>query len=239
VPATDQFRRLRLATFFAFALEHLPTAPARILEVGCGGGEVAVALARTEYVVTAIDPRAPEGAIFRRVELDQFEGEDGFDGVLASVSLHHLERIDAAVDRIAELLRPGGVLVVEEWAKERFTGVTARWYYRQRQALAAVGLDEKPVGDDFEGWLAHWHDGHAGVHPLADVRRALDRRFAERYAAWGPYLYDHRLHDALEPLERALIESGAIEAAGFRYVGELRADEPPPDRVRGHAVTDP
>ena len=113
--------------------------------------------------------------------------------------------------------------MVEEFAKERLTGVTARWYHRQRQALAAVGLDEKPVPDDLDAWLARWHEDHAGVHPLVDVRREIDRRFAERQAEWGPYLYDHRLHDAIEPLERALVAAGAIEATGFRYVGELRA----------------
>jgi hypothetical protein len=47
----------------------------------------------------------------------------------------------------------------------------------------------------------------------------IDDRFSERYFAWTRYLFDYWLHDALEPLERELIESGAIEATGFRYVG--------------------
>jgi SAM-dependent methyltransferase len=213
--------RLRLATFLSFALQHLPPPPARVLEVGCGGGELALALTAAGYDVTAIDPRAPEGPIFRQVGIEEFSDDDGFDAVVASVSLHHLDPIGDAVDRIAGLVRPAGLLVVEEFAKERLTGVTARWYHRQRQALAAAGLDEKPVPDDFGAWLTHWHEGHAEVHPAADVLREIDRRFAERHAAWGPYLYDHRLHDAIEPLERALVAAGAIEATGFRYVGEL------------------
>jgi SAM-dependent methyltransferase len=214
--------RLRHATFVRFASEHLPPAPARVLEVGCGGGEVALALAGAGYDMTAIDPRAPEGPIFRRVGIEEFSDDDGFDAVVASVSLHHLERLDAATDRIAGLLRPGGLLVVEEFAKERLAGTTARWYHRQRQSFVAAGLNDKPATDDVEAWLAEWHESHADVSPLADVRRAIDRRFAERHAEWGPYLYDHWLHDAVEPLERALITAGAIEATGFRYVGELR-----------------
>ena len=83
--------------------------------------------------------------------------------------------------------------------------------------------DDHPVPDDVEAWLAEWHERHADVLPLADVRSALDDRFTERHAAWGPSLSDHGLHDAVEPLERALIEDGAIEPTGFRYVGELRA----------------
>ena len=143
--------------------------------------------------------------------------------MLAGVSLHHLHDLAAAFDRIAGLLRPNGLLVIEEFAKERITGPTARWYHRQRQALGVVRDDDHPVPDDFEEWLATWHERHADVHPLADVRAELDRRFSERFAAWGPYLYDHWLHDAVEPLERALIDDGAIEPTGFRYVGELRA----------------
>ena len=160
--------------------------------------------------------------MFRRVGIEEFSDEDGFDAVLASVSLHHLEEIDEAVDRIAGLLGPGGLLVVEEFAKERIVGSTARWYHRQRQSFEEVGLNDKPVPDDFDAWLAEWHERHADVSPLGDVRRAIDRRFAERHAEWGPYLYDHWLHDAVEPLERALIEDGAIDPTGFRYVGGLR-----------------
>jgi ubiquinone/menaquinone biosynthesis C-methylase UbiE len=216
--------RLRLATFVAFAQDALPAPPARVLEVGCGSGAVALALDGAGYDMTAIDPRAPEGPIFRQVGLEDFSDDEGFDAVVASVSLHHLERLDDAIDRIAGLLRPGGVLVVEEFAKERLVGPTARWYHRQRQSFVEVGLNDKPVPEDFDAWLAEWHESHADVSPLADVRGAIDRRFTERHAVWGSYLYDHWLHDAVEPLERALIEDGAIEATGFRYVGELRSD---------------
>ena len=215
--------RLRHATFVRFALEQLPPPPVRVLEVGCGGGQVAVAVADAGYDVTGIDPRAPEGPLFRRVGIEEFSDAEGFDAVLASVSLHHLERLDEAVDRIAGFLRPGGLLVVEEFAKERIVGPTARWYHRQRQSFEEIGLNDKPVPDDFGAWLAEWHDRHADVSPLGDVRRAIDRRFAERHAEWGAYLYDHWLHDAVEPLERELIAAGAIEPTGFRYVGELRA----------------
>jgi hypothetical protein len=51
------------------------------------------------------------------------------------------------------------------------------------------------------------------------MRPELDRRFSERLFEWVPYLYGYRLAGELEPLERALIDSGEIEAVGFRYVG--------------------
>ena len=219
--AGDELRH-RLATFYEFLRAHLPPPPARVLEVGCGAGELSRALARAGYAVTAIDPEAPEGAIFRRTTLEDFRGDGDFDAIIASVSLHHVPAVEPAVARVEDLLRGGGVLCIEEFAKERFTGATAAWYYHQRQARAAIGFDEAPLVDDVDAWLRRWGEEHADIHPLSELRRSIDARFTERYAAWVPYLFDYRLHDALEPLERALIDTGAIEATGFRYVGERR-----------------
>ena len=54
------------------------------------------------------------------------------------------------------------------------------------------------------------------------MRPELDRRFAERFFAWVPYLYEE-----LEAVERSeelrLIEAGEIQATGFRFVGERRS----------------
>jgi SAM-dependent methyltransferase len=214
---------LRLAALYDFARSHLPPPPARVLEIGCGDGELAEALAHAGYSLTAIDPDAPTGAIFRRVTLEDFSDEGRFDAVVASVSLHHLPRLDAAMRKIESLLDPGGVLVVEEFAKERFSGPTARWYHQQRRAFDALGLDADPVSDDFETWLEDWIEGHADIHVFAEVRAEIAAHFAERAFEWVPFLYDYRLDDALEPIERKLIETGAIDATGARYVGELTA----------------
>lgn len=210
----------RLASLYEFVLSHLPSPPARVLEVGCGVGELAVALARADYSVTAVDPEAPRGTIFRRTLIENFSDNVPFDAVVSSVSLHHVEDVTVVLDKIESLLRHGGLLVLEEFAKERLAGTTARWYYHQRQALAAVAIDETPIPDDFEAWLRRWQADHADIHPLAELRAEIDRRFTQHFIGWVPYLFDYWLTDALEPLERELIESGAIDATGFRYVGE-------------------
>ena len=54
------------------------------------------------------------------------------------------------------------------------------------------------------------------------IRRELEARFVERTAAWSPYLYRFELDEAIEALESKLIRSNAIDATGFRYVGERR-----------------
>jgi SAM-dependent methyltransferase len=216
----EDFRSRRLAAFYEFVLSEMPSPPARVLEVGCGDGELSRGLTRAGYSMVGIDPEAPEGAIFRRIRLEDFHDEGEFDAVVASVSLHHVDDPGSAVERVEQLLRDGGLLVLEEFAKERFTGATAEWYYHQRRALAAVGGDATPITEEFEVWLHRWHEEHADIHPLAELRRELEARFTQRYGGWVPYLFDYALKDSLEPLERELIESGAIEATGFRYIGE-------------------
>jgi hypothetical protein len=58
--------------------------------------------------------------------------------------------------------------------------------------------------------------GAAARRLLASARRP----FVVHRLPSGPYLYDYRLHETIEPLERHLIEIGAIEATGLCYVGE-------------------
>jgi SAM-dependent methyltransferase len=208
----------RLETFLALITATV-AAPARVLEIGCGGGELARALADAGYEVIAIDPDAPEGPIFRRESIEEFSGDSPFDAVVASLSLHHVHDVELAFEKVAAALRPGGALVVDEFAKERFAGATAAWYFHQRLALQVIGKDERPIPDEFDAWYEAWTEKHAHIHPSDVLRRQFDARFEQQDFTWGPYLYDYWLDDALEPFERELIEAGKIEAIGFRYVG--------------------
>jgi SAM-dependent methyltransferase len=206
----------------AFVLEQLPSPPAKVLEVGCGEGELARELEQAGYDVTAIDPEAPEGPIFRSVRLEDFDQRGFFDSVVASLSLHHIGDIASAVAKIATLLAPSGLLVLNEWDRDRFVGATARWYFHQRQALAALGREHAEIEPTFEEWWHEWRARRSDVHAYKAMRPELDRHFSERLFQWVPYLYGYRLGGEVEPLERALIESGDIEAVGFRYVGAPR-----------------
>jgi SAM-dependent methyltransferase len=199
-----------------FVRSQLPPPPARVLEVGCGDGRLAQALAAAGYSVTAIDPRAPSGAIFRQVTLEAFDSEERFDAAVAIVCLHHIADVGAAVGKIASLLTPRGRLIVEEFAKERFVErSTAEWYWSQRN-----------VGNDFERWLRDWIEDHADVHEFATIDPQLERQFVRRDFTRVPYLHLYDLDPAVEPVERALIARGEIEATGIRYVGERRGRPP-------------
>jgi SAM-dependent methyltransferase len=191
-----------------FVLAHLPPPPAVVLEIGCGKGELARALGAARYAVTAIDPEAPAGSTFRTVSFEEFAEPGPFDGIVASRSLHHLPDLGAALDKVMRLLAANGVLVLDEFAWDRLDESTARWYFTRR---------EEPLDD----WRERWEDEHAGLHTYETMRRELDGRFHERFFAWLPYLYRDPDIDVTESEERTLIDSGAIRATGFRYVGEV------------------
>ena len=201
-----------------FVLAHLPPAPSRVLEVGCGSGEFARALDAAGHEVVAIDPEAPDGEIFRRTSLAEFVDRDPFHAVVASRSLHHIADLSAALDKIAALLCGGGVIVVSEHAPDRLDEDTARWFLSHRERA------DHEAPKTLEPFLDWWKDAHAGLHGYGAIRAELDHRFSERVFAWAPYLYGE-FGGAVDPAEEIrLIESGAIKATGFRYVG-VRAPE--------------
>lgn len=196
----------------SFVGEHLPKTPARLLEVGCGQGDLTRALLALGHTVVAIDPDAPAGEPFQAVSLEEFSAEEEFDAVVASRSLHHIHDLGASVKKIARLLEPSGRFILDEHACDRLDDRTARWYFLHR-----VGQADAP--SSLLACHAEWESDHEGLHGYAAMREELDRHFRERFFAWAPYVYQE-LADVDEAQERALIEAGAIQAMGFRYVGE-------------------
>jgi SAM-dependent methyltransferase len=208
-----------------FVLRYLPPPPARVLEIGCGPvGDLTYALAAAGYEIVAVDPVAPEGPLFRRIPFEDFTEPGPFDAVVASLSMHHIADLRRTAAAIGSLLRPGGRFILEEWDRDRMLeDATARWYFHQRQAAAVTGLHtgDAPLPDRYEEWRSSWIAAHGDLHGYTAIRDQLMSPFRERFFIWRPYLYRYGLHESLEPLERALIEEGAIQATGFRWVGEL------------------
>jgi SAM-dependent methyltransferase len=195
-----------------FVASALPPVPARLLEVGCGAGDLARSLAARGYDVTAIDPHAPDGPLFQQVTLEDFTDPEPFDAVVASTSLHHIHDLAAALEKIRGLLRPGGVLVLNEFGWDRVDARTASW------AESRLPPDEAKVVTDF---LNGWNTEHAELHTSVAMRQALDAAFIRRSFEWVPFLAEHEIERPdLAAEELALIESGGINAVGFRYVGE-------------------
>ena len=205
-----------------FVTANLPPAPARVLEVGCGEGRLTRALIDLGYDAHGIDPRAPDGPAFEPIALEELQAEELYDAAVAVVSLHHVHDLPLAVDRLADALAPGGLLVIDEFDRAGLDPATTEWLLRQRQALAAVGIGHAPEHAHAGEHHAHLVHGLHEIFTWQTVRDALAARFEERSSERVGYLYRYETHPALAPLERAMIDAGAIAATGVHYVGVRR-----------------
>ena len=196
MPATD---------VIAFVRAALPAPPARVLEIGAGDGELAEALAAAGYDVVAIDP-ASEADGVRRVPLHELD-EPPFDAAVAVVSLHHVEPLEESFARLGALVRPGGVLVIDE---VDFARVDER-------AAPLVARSQRPPAQRPSCWPTLDH-----MHPLARLREALQPWFELGEPVRGPYLYRWNMPTDVRAEEEALIAAGDLPATGARLVGIRR-----------------
>src|SRR6266496_1489282 len=91
-----------LAATWPFVREHLPAAPARVLELGCGplGGFVP-RIGELGYDVIGVDPDAPDGPGYDQVEFEHHDVGEPPDALVACASLHHVADLGGVLDRIA------------------------------------------------------------------------------------------------------------------------------------------
>jgi SAM-dependent methyltransferase len=200
VPAVD---------LLAFVRASLPAPPLRLLEVGAGDGALAAALAEAGYEVVAIDPE-PSGPNIRRVALLALDEPAGsFDAALAVTSLHHVEPLEGSLEHLAKLLKPGAVLVVDEFDVAAFDEQAAGWWLRQRRAF---GGDEHATAAELVG------EHRAHLHPLERILAVLEPNFRVGAPEYGPYLYRWDLDESLRRDEVDAIARGEIPAVGARLL---------------------
>jgi SAM-dependent methyltransferase len=136
-----------------FVLSQVPPPPRRVLEIGCGKGELALALADAGYEVVAIDPEAPEGPIFRRTTIEALDDPGPFDAVFASLSLHHVHDLGATLDKLVRLLR--GRLILNEHAWDRLEPMTPEWE-KEHEGLHGYSVMRAELDARFEEQLFEW-----------------------------------------------------------------------------------
>ena len=225
-----------------FIASHLH-AGADLLEVGCGDGDVAAELARRGHRVVALDadPEATARAQQRGVTAVTANWPDfdhaPVDAIAFTRSLHHILPLEEAVRRAHELLRPGGVLLVEDVAFDEIDDATIDWFVdtlRREPGRALV----RPVpsfvnrllaaGDPRVEWRRH-HREH-DVSPAIAIAAAVSARFRSVALEAAPYLYRYPVPvlaetreaaafiDDLRRSEARLAGEGRVTLIGRRFV---------------------
>jgi SAM-dependent methyltransferase len=224
--------------------------PARVLDVGCGKGELAAAMAAAGHRVTGIDPDLPDdmpavrNATFERVTIERyglpvafdtssggsgsavagerFTAAEPFDAIVFGASLHHVEHLGVVLDRAVKLLAPGGVLVVDEFDLRAPDEAAALWFFEIQEMFAVAGLYDpaRIDGSAAEAPVARWLAAHAGHHT------------GGRTTAAGHKDHAQQLHSGAAMIEAIEARFDAVSVFGgsylYRYVAKgLRGPRAP------------
>jgi len=145
--------------------------------------------------------------------------------------------------KVKRLLKPGGRIICQDYAYDRFDERTACWLYQMQRLLFLSGryaAEQATLPDEAEAiqalriaWLQRGTE-HS-LNRYEEMTSALESAFHEQDVAWVPYLFvyigngirdvppeqERELLPFLKRMERYLIEHAAIQAVGFRYVGNV------------------
>jgi SAM-dependent methyltransferase len=245
-PGGDLLRTSNVPTAqtLAFVGAHLSPAPVRILEIGCGDGALASRLQERGHRVVALDASADAIARARQRSVDARlahwpDYQDApFDVVLFTRSLHHIRPLPQAIARANELLKPGGRLLVEDFAFDELGPLAAEWLHQMLALLDGAGLlrchddgfadQVLQCGSALAAWQAA-HDHH--LHTAEAMAARAREFFVEVEVTNAPYLYryvcplleesadGYRLASRLLELEERFAEVGRVPLIGRRLVG--------------------
>jgi ubiquinone/menaquinone biosynthesis C-methylase UbiE len=130
---------------------------ARVLDVGCGTGRVAAALAERGAKVWGVDPsaemlevarsRVPPSVGLKQARAEALPFRDAwFDGAVCMLSVHLIDRPPAFAE-LARVLAPGARLVVATFDPAHFDGF---WLNLLFPTMRNVDLGRFPAPDDLE-----------------------------------------------------------------------------------------
>ena len=227
---------------YDFVKRFIPSEGGRILEVGCGAGELAGRLSKEEYAVVAIDSDRDSISAAQRLGVDariatwpDFNAGQ-FDAVLFTRSLHHIHPLYESIGRAAESLAEGGCIIVEDFAYESADEKTLRWFRSAIRLLETKG--QLILGDEFlekilskTETLNAWQQNHEHeLHTAAEIGAQLSKIFSRVIKENAPYYFRYiaggiapskkrdAILQAFAAEEEMLAADGRIVPLGRRFV---------------------
>ena len=190
----------------ALLLAYAPRDARRVLELGCGSGNVSLRLverwpdaeftlvdgapemlARTRARLHEMHPSAARRTHFVRQQFEALALESGtIDVVVASLSLHHVVDVSAVYERVAPVMVSGGRLVMLDGVR----GATDREHAVHMTRWEALWRDNGRLSDDeIREMKAHIaeHDHYRSLAEHFDMLRAAG--FSEPDCVWRDVVF--------------------------------------------------
>ncbi len=142
----DEFLVKRLA-------DHLePKKSGKYLDIGCGTGNYTIALSRLGLELTGIDPAetmlaeasaADSDVVWKKGRVERIPAADGsFEGVLATLTIHHWKSLKKSFAEINRVLKPNGRFVIFTSTAEQMAGYWLNEYFPQ---MLAASIRQMPT----------------------------------------------------------------------------------------------
>ena len=213
---------------FAQLLDRAISADARLVEVGCGTGQMSVYLARADRVVIGIDVSRSSlllgaaaahrfglsGVYFVETDLHRSALKSGaFDVVYSSGVLHHTPNPRAAFAEVARLARPGGMVVVGVYNTVARLPVRFRRTVARLTGFRVVPFDPvlRERGHELarrEAWL---HDQYQHPEEHSHTVREIQQWFVENEVDYLRSYPSTVLDDEPDDLFRRAVDDWTIE----------------------------
>jgi len=185
-----------------FLIPRLPVG-AKVLEVGCGEGQVACELLQRGYRVMGLDSdsEAITSAQARGVRAvvaswPKFDSIVSFDAIAFTRSLHHINPLREAIVRTRELLNPNGFLLIEDFALDDVNEATVAWFVkvlRSTQGKALINRVEDQLVTELlsaTDIMQTWRDSRAPeLHSFEAMNEAIAEQFVVLETQSIPYFY--------------------------------------------------
>jgi 2-polyprenyl-3-methyl-5-hydroxy-6-metoxy-1,4-benzoquinol methylase len=180
--AAEQLRLIRQAMFLAPATEHFLrdagiVSGMRVLDIGCGMGDVTMLVAQLvgpggRVVSIDLDQASIETAqkratafgldntTYHRADISTFEDSEPFEAIVGRLVLEFLPDPIAAICRLSGLLRPGGIMALQEPSWKIWLDYTSHLPLRMavttliRDAFAAGGANTEMELPLCQGFMA-------------------------------------------------------------------------------------